>query len=145
VLYLLHFDRPLAHAQHYLGFTEDLETRLRLHANPNGSSNHRLMQVIYELGIGFTLARAWSGDRSAERKLKQRHEGRRLCPLCNPRALWRASAGCLDLEGKQLQLFATRAGVRVSGFSVPTTTSRRAPVSVVTVPRSRRKEKARAS
>lgn len=87
MIYLLHFDRPLSHAQHYLGFTEHLEARLALHAKPNGSSNHRLMQVIHEQGIGFVLARTWPGDRTAERKLKRRKEGRRLCPICNPAAL----------------------------------------------------------
>ena len=133
MIYLLHFDRPLAHAQHYLGFTDDLESRLRQHANPNGGSHHRLMQVIHEQGIGFSLARAWTGDRTAERHLKSRKEGRRLCPICNPRALRRAARGCLDLEGRQLQLFATRAGVTVFGSTVTTTTNNAGRGSAATV------------
>ena len=27
MIYLLHYDRPLHHAQHYLGFTDDLDAR----------------------------------------------------------------------------------------------------------------------
>lgn len=30
-VYLLHFERPVRHAQHYLGFTENLERRLSEH------------------------------------------------------------------------------------------------------------------
>lgn len=141
MIYLLHFDRPLAHAQHYLGFTDDLETRLRLHANPNGSSHHRLMQVIHEQGIGFVLARAWTGDRDAERGLKRRKEGRRLCPICNPHALRRAVGGCLDLEGRQLVLPATRAGVTVFGSTVHLLTKTPGRGSAAIVQRSPRKEK----
>jgi predicted GIY-YIG superfamily endonuclease len=138
VIYLLHFDRPLAHAQHYLGFTDDLETRLRLHANPNGSSHHRLMQVIHEQGIGFVLARAWDGDRTRERALKQHRNGRRLCPICNANAHRRAVRGCLDLEGKQLVLPATRAGVEVFGSTVYAKTIRRGHAFAVTARRSPR-------
>lgn len=84
-VYLLHFDRPYHHARHYLGFTSDLETRLALHARPNGSSHHRLMQVIHAAGIGFSVARVWpDGDRELERRLKRRKAGPRLCPLCQP-------------------------------------------------------------
>lgn len=143
MIYLLHFDRPLAHAQHYLGFTDDLETRLRLHANPNGSSHHRLMQVIHEQGIGFVLARAWSGDRTQERLLKQRKEGRRLCPICNPAALRRAVRGYLDLEGRQLVLPATRAGVTVFGSTVYPANPIRVRGSVATARRSTRKARGR--
>lgn len=82
-VYLLHFDRPYHHARHYMGFTTDLEARLALHAKPDNSSHHRLMQVIYAAGIGFQLARVWpDGDRALERTLKRRKMAPRLCPLC---------------------------------------------------------------
>lgn len=82
-VYLLHFDRPYHHAQHYLGYSADLGTRIALHKAPLGSSHHRLMQVIYAAGIGFSVARVWdNGDRALERSLKRRKNGRRLCPLC---------------------------------------------------------------
>ena len=67
-VYLLHFDRPLAHARHYLGSTANLDTRL--------------MEVVTALGIGFQLARTWAGGRPEERRLKRRKNSPRLCPIC---------------------------------------------------------------
>lgn len=90
MVYLLHFSTPLSQgpdprtgreraARHYLGSTDDLETRLDDHAHGNGA---RLMQVCAERGITFTLARTWKGGREVERRLKDRHESPRLCPIC---------------------------------------------------------------
>ncbi|SRR5579871_358453 len=85
MIYLLHFDRPLAHASHYLGYTKDgqsLEARLEQHRSGRGA---RLMAVIKEAGIGFTLVRTWEGGRTEERLLKKLKCGPRLCPICNPK------------------------------------------------------------
>jgi predicted GIY-YIG superfamily endonuclease len=78
-VYLIHFEEPLAHAQHYLGFTDDLLTRLEQHRKGNGS---RLMQVVGERGIDWILARTWQGSRKLERKLKNRKNSPRLCTIC---------------------------------------------------------------
>lgn len=79
-VYLLHFDQPLAHARHYLGYTSrSLKARLAEHESGNGA---RLMEVISQAGITWRLVRTWKGDRKLERQLKNRHEGPRLCPLC---------------------------------------------------------------
>ena len=88
-VYLLHFDQRLCHAQHYLGSTDNLENRLACHRKGNGA---RLMAVVTALGITWRLARTWPGDRTLERRLKRRKEGRRLCPICNPRAARRAAS-----------------------------------------------------
>ena len=88
-VYLLHFETKLAHAQHYLGSTDNLENRLACHRKGNGA---RLMAVVTALGITWRLARTWPGDRALERRLKRRKEGRRLCPICNPRAARRAAS-----------------------------------------------------
>lgn len=77
-IYLLHFDRPLAHARHYLGWTRDLEARLARHRT---NSRPKLMQAVREAGIGFRLARTWTGTRARERQLKQRGHARQ-CPIC---------------------------------------------------------------
>jgi predicted GIY-YIG superfamily endonuclease len=82
MVYLLHAKRALHHAQHYLGSTDDLVARVSAHAN--GTSGARLPEVFHELGIELVLARTWSGGREKERELKRQHNGRRLCPLCNP-------------------------------------------------------------
>ncbi len=85
VIYLIHFDQPIGDlanprgfASHYTGWTLDLPARLIDHAAGRGA---RLMQVIGELGIGWQLARIWTGTRTRERSLKQRGATRR-CPVC---------------------------------------------------------------
>jgi predicted GIY-YIG superfamily endonuclease len=79
VVYLLHFDRPYRHAAHYTGWTTHLDDRLAAHAAGRGS---RLMRVIVDAGIGFTLARTWPGPRSRERALKRQGGATRRCPIC---------------------------------------------------------------
>jgi hypothetical protein len=85
IIYLLHFDRPIGDlanprgfASHYTGWTLDLPARLVDHAHGRGA---RLMQVVGEAGIGWQLARIWTGTRARERSLKQRGATRR-CPVC---------------------------------------------------------------
>ncbi len=78
-IYLLHFERPLAHARHYIGYTADLPARLEEHRSGRGA---RLLEVVTEAGIGFSVARTWEGDRTLERRLKNRKESPRLCPVC---------------------------------------------------------------
>lgn len=79
MVYLLHFERRYHHAGHYMGWTTNLEERLKAHASGNGS---RLVDVVTEAGIGWELARVWAGGRELERKLKAQHHGPRLCPIC---------------------------------------------------------------
>jgi hypothetical protein len=85
VIYLVHFDRPIGDhanprgfASHYTGWTLDLPARLVDHAAGRGA---RLLQVVGEQGIGWQLARIWTGTRARERSLKQRGATRR-CPVC---------------------------------------------------------------
>jgi predicted GIY-YIG superfamily endonuclease len=79
VVYLLHFDRPYHHARHYMGWTTDLPTRMADHANGRGA---RLLAVITQAGIGWRLARTWTGGRARERQLKQQGGAARRCPCC---------------------------------------------------------------
>lgn len=91
-VYILHFERPINPnhtTQHYLGTTTDLEKRL--HQHQTGQSQARLPTVAHDLGIDMILARTWRGGRDLERRLKNRHEGPRLCPICNPTGLNRAT------------------------------------------------------
>jgi predicted GIY-YIG superfamily endonuclease len=82
-VYLLHFERPIAPGrhtcQHYLGYAADLPTRIQAHATGHGA---RLTQVAKALGINWQLARLWHGDRTLERRLKNRKETPALCPYC---------------------------------------------------------------
>lgn len=82
VSYLLHFDKKYKHAQHYLGWTTDLEKRLREHR----SGNHErcvLTATIHWHGIGWRLVRLWNGPLSFEKVLKKRKNNPQLCPICN--------------------------------------------------------------
>lgn len=87
-VYLLHFDAPLGNerhtAQHYLGSTADLPARLTEH---RAGRSARMLEVLHERGIGFECVRTWPGDRTLERKLKNRKKAADLCPTC------RAAAG----------------------------------------------------
>lgn len=79
IVYLYHFDQKIAHAQHYLGSCVDLDERDYLHQTGQGA---RLLQVAKERGVKFEIVRTWQGGRQLERKLKNRHDGARLCPIC---------------------------------------------------------------
>ena len=83
-LYLLHFDRPLGHAAHYLGFANSeamIPLRIEHHRKGNGA---RLMAAVVQAGIDFELVRIWpEGSRVEERRLKA-HGSPRYCPKCNP-------------------------------------------------------------
>lgn len=79
-VYLIHFNRPLAHARHYIGSTDDLERRLHEHEQGNGS---KLMAAVGRAGITWRLARTWPGDRAWERRLKRYKKSHRLCPICS--------------------------------------------------------------
>jgi predicted GIY-YIG superfamily endonuclease len=78
-VYLIHFDTPLHHARHYLGWTTNLKARLEAHRRGNGA---RLMEVITEAGITWRLARTWEGGRELERHLKRQKNSPRFCPIC---------------------------------------------------------------
>ena len=83
-VYLIHFDEPYYHARHYLGYSADLEERIRTHRLGRGA---RLLQVINEAGIGWNVARVWEdGGRDLEQALKSLHNAPRLCPICQQQA-----------------------------------------------------------
>lgn len=79
-VYLIHLDRPLAHSQHYIGWTNDLPNRMHEHETGRGSA---FLRAAKEAGINFKVVRTWEGqDRNFERKLKNRKNAKFLCPTC---------------------------------------------------------------
>jgi predicted GIY-YIG superfamily endonuclease len=83
-VYLIHFREPYKHARHYCGFTTNLDARLTCHRHGNGA---RLMEVVTDAGIEWELARLWpvascEEGHVLERRLKRRHDGPGLCPIC---------------------------------------------------------------
>ena len=79
MVYLLHFHSKLRHAQHYLGYAEDVEERLKRHRSGGGA---KLIRALKDKGIDFELVRIWEGGRTLERKLKKQKNGPKLCPIC---------------------------------------------------------------
>jgi hypothetical protein len=85
-VYLLHFDQPLGdrsnphgQAQHYIGWTPRLSRRLWVHRQGRGA---RIVAAVVARGLGFRLARTWPGGPDLERRIKNRKEAPRLCPIC---------------------------------------------------------------
>lgn len=85
MVYLLCFHKHYRHARHYIGWTDNLEARIARHRKGQGA---RLIEVITKAGIGFDIARTWpNGDRTFERRLKNRKNAARLCPICKTQAI----------------------------------------------------------
>lgn len=86
ILYLIHLDQPLSHAQHYLGSSTDVVKRLTQHANGHGA---RITEVLHEQKKDWTLAAAFAkinphhDIRQLERNAKKRHNAARYCPICD--------------------------------------------------------------
>jgi len=81
-VYLLHFERPLAHARHYVGVAldGDVERRLAEHLADRGSP---LVRAVVAAGIGVELVLSVPGGRGLERRWHNRHgHGAALCPRC---------------------------------------------------------------
>jgi predicted GIY-YIG superfamily endonuclease len=79
MIYLLHLDRPLGHASHYLGYAADVGKRLDEHRSGRGA---RMLAAAAERGIGFELVRVWPGGREEERSLKRQKNAPRYCYVC---------------------------------------------------------------
>lgn len=87
VVYLIHFQRPLSHARHYIGFTKDKNVDARLDSHRRGQGA-RILAVCNSLGIRWHVARVWfRASRHFERRLKNRGEATLLCPVCNCNAM----------------------------------------------------------
>ncbi len=79
-VYLIHFDKPLKHAKHYLGYSKnDVRERVQKHRRGKGA---RLMDAITRQGITWHVSRTWDGGRDLERILKDQHNASHLCPTC---------------------------------------------------------------
>lgn len=82
VVYLLHFDRPVGHAQHYMGICKvnRLHWRQLEHLRGNGA---RLTARAAELNIGWTVANLYpTADPLLERRLKTTGRFSSSCKLC---------------------------------------------------------------
>ena len=98
-VYLLHLDPPVAHASHYVGYSQERTVAHRVNQHlAGGSKASPLIIAALMQGSCVTLARAWESDeydRAFERYLKTRDsEGRRnRCPICRAKTR-QAKAKC---------------------------------------------------
>jgi predicted GIY-YIG superfamily endonuclease len=85
MVYLIHFQTKLHHAQHYLGFASDnLMQRIEMHRTNRGA---KLLAAVNDNGINWQVVRVWlNGDRCLERKLKNYKKSRCFCPVCSGKA-----------------------------------------------------------
>lgn len=81
-VYLIHMDRPIGNAQHYVGWAKDAAKRLKEHQRGRGG---RLLAVANDRDITYETARIWEpATRRFERRVKNYSRARQLCPVCNP-------------------------------------------------------------
>lgn len=79
-VYLFHFAPAYRHARHYIGYGDDLPTRI---AEQFAGKGANLVRVALRFGRVITVAKTWPGaDRKFERKLKNRGSAYRICPIC---------------------------------------------------------------
>ena len=96
IVYLIHFTERYRHAGHYTGSTNNLDARLGEHRSGQGA---RLMEVVKQAGIDWTLARTWHGGRQRERQLKKQGGASRHCPLCKQPLAHAPLPGLTPVEG----------------------------------------------
>lgn len=86
-VYLIHISTPIAHMQHYVGYTRDLLERLSRHRSGSGA---RLLRWANENGVDYHIVRLWRAGHSPgeayakEVAIKRQNHSARLCPICNP-------------------------------------------------------------
>lgn len=88
MIYLLHFHErlgtPQHSAQHYLGWVKGskrtVHDRLQEHRAGTGA---RITAACNEKGIPYDLVQCFPGDRNLERRIKNRKNLKRLCPVCS--------------------------------------------------------------
>lgn len=100
-------------SRHYIGATADnsaeaLHERLHTHYAGHGS---KFLAAAREQGIRFTVAKVWpEGDFELERKLKNRKNAPKLCPVCGGECEfvpWEPTVGediCRDFFTVQAQI-----------------------------------------
>jgi predicted GIY-YIG superfamily endonuclease len=81
MVYLIHFEEKLHHAQHYIGFVDkNLQQRIKKHRSNKGA---KLLVAANSKGIPWEVVRVWEdGNRELERKLKNCKKALCFCPIC---------------------------------------------------------------
>ena len=118
-VYLIHLNSPIAHAQHYIGWSRAFKKRLEHHKNGTGA---KFLAEAVRRNIAFSVVRKWTNaDGHFERKLKNRKNARHLCPVCKPE----------KIESDRFQRRMTKDGIKRKSRSLNlkrnTVTAKRSP------------------
>lgn len=81
MIYIIHFEDKLHHAQHYVGYYKKGNLRQRLNEHRSGRGA-RILQVCNERNINYWVARLMPGDRNRERQIKNAKCTPKYCPVC---------------------------------------------------------------
>lgn len=88
MIYIIHFEQPLAHARHYIGYVDgnesDVANRLQEHRAGWGA---RILAECNRRGIRYDVVATRPGSRTEERRLKNFHKGSQICPICSPKSM----------------------------------------------------------
>jgi len=84
-VYLFHFNAPLgnlsnprAQARHYVGFSDDLDARIKQHLAGKGA---KIVAAALKQGLVFELYH-WPAPLASEKLIKRRKETHVFCPAC---------------------------------------------------------------
>ena len=89
-VYLIHFDRPLGHARHYMGCAQDIDKRIGRHERGTGA---KIMKAVKKAGISWEVVHVWpcaSRHEAEERERRLKGYNTKQCPMCTP---WEEVAG----------------------------------------------------
>lgn len=79
-VYLIHLEKPISHARHYIGWAKWFSNRIRHHRQGTGA---RLLAEAVRREINFDVVRTWENeDGNFERSLKNQKNAKRFCPVC---------------------------------------------------------------
>jgi len=96
-IYLLHWQDRTGRVEHYVGWTTDLEARLKQHFSQCGGCP--TTRGYRRQGMGGRLVRLWRGTMQGERFLQQSLLFPTDCPVCAGRAVRDvACEGWIDYE-----------------------------------------------
>lgn len=82
VVYMLHFEKPVGRARHYVGSAEPHAFRARLRRHKAGTGAALTSEAV-KRGIGMRVAHIWTADsRAREQEIKAAGKFSRHCVYC---------------------------------------------------------------
>lgn len=80
-IYLLHYKDKMSHAQHYVGWTNDIENRIFEHIEGK-QDKCKLTYEFAKRNIPFVISKLWYGTRNDERAIKKHKSQPKHCTCC---------------------------------------------------------------